>query len=137
MENRGIEEIETAARKYAAIRDKRMELNQQEAKVKTLLMALMGKHEKKVYERDGIHVEIVPVEETVKVKVTSEGDEAPARKGVTVAIPDKQDSGRADRGSRSEAQSDGGTDSRAEGESSESRKEDRPAQGEVAGADDF
>ena len=139
MENRGIEEIETAAKKYAGLRDRRMELNGQEAQVKTLLMALMAKHEKKIYERDGIHVEIVPVEETVKVKVTPESDDAPARKGVKIAVQDKSDAGATDRASRSEAQSDGAASPEAQGTGSEARSEDRPTQGQSRepGSDDF
>jgi|SRR5882672_6740311 len=89
MENRAIEELESAARRYAAIRDKRMALNEAEVKLKDLLLGLLKKHDKREYQRDGIRIWIKVEEETVKVKVDDE-------EGGDSAIPDKTKSGRAD-----------------------------------------
>jgi hypothetical protein len=79
MENRELKDIEDAARRYAGIRDKRMSLNEQEVKLKDLLLGLLKKHNKREYRRDGIEVWIKVEEETVKVKI-SEDDESPSRK---------------------------------------------------------
>lgn len=133
MENRAIDELESAARRYAAIRDKRMALNDAETKLQDLLMGLLKKYEKREYKRDGIEIWIKVEEEKVKVRVKDE-DESPSDRRKS-AVSDKQDSGRTDSRSRSEAQGDGGTSPQTEGESGQIGSEDRPAKGE--GADDF
>jgi hypothetical protein len=92
MENRAIDELESAARRYAAIRDKRMALNDAEVKLKDLLLGLLKKHDKREYQRDGIRIWIKVEEETVKVKVDDDDQE-----GGDSAIRDKTDTRAADR----------------------------------------
>jgi hypothetical protein len=76
-EDRAIRPLEDAAHDYAEIRDERMRLTEQETGLKAKLLSLMKKYQKTTYDRDGIHVEIVHEEETVKVRVKkpSEGGE--------------------------------------------------------------
>lgn len=69
MEDRMLEDLETAATDYAEIRDQRMALNKEEVQLKATLLSLMKKHGKENYKRDGIEVNIVHEEETVKVRV--------------------------------------------------------------------
>src|SRR5579862_7716284 len=95
MENRGIEELESAARRYAAIRDKRMALNDAETKLQDLLMGLLKKHGKREYKRDGIEIWIKVEEEKVKVRVKDE-DESPSERREN-AVRDESDSGAANR----------------------------------------
>ena len=138
MENRAIDELEEAARRYAAIRDKRMALNDAETKLQDLLMGLLKKHGKREYKRDGIEIWIKVEEEKVKVRVKDE-DESPSERRES-AVRDKSDTGTTDRASRSEAQGDGSASPEAQGTGSEARSEDHPAQGEAGrepGSDDF
>jgi hypothetical protein len=72
MEDRELAELKNTALQYAAIRDERMELTQQEAELKQRLLALMHKHKKETYNYNGISIEVVHEEETVKVKVKRE-----------------------------------------------------------------
>src|ERR1700675_4270806 len=74
MEYRGIPELENAARRYVAIRDKRMALNDAEVKMQDLLMGLLKKHDKREYKRDGIKIWIKTEEEKVKVRIEEEGN---------------------------------------------------------------
>lgn len=69
IEDRAIKPLEDAAHDYAEIRDERMRLTEQESGLKAKLLSLMKKHQKTTYDHDGIHVEIVHEEETVKVRV--------------------------------------------------------------------
>jgi hypothetical protein len=75
MEDREITELKNAAIHYADIRDERMDLTQEEAKLKQHLLALMHKHKKESYEYDGISITVVHEEETVKVKVKRESED--------------------------------------------------------------
>ena len=86
IEDRAIKPLEDAANDYAEIRDERMRLTEQETGLKAKLLSLMKKYQKTTYDRDGIHVEIVHEEETVKVRVKkpSEGGED---------APDDEDAG--------------------------------------------
>jgi len=73
MENMAdIPELEEAALDYAAIRDDRMKLMGEEVEKKTGLLGLMKKHGRKTYTCENITIELVPGEETVKVKVKKE-----------------------------------------------------------------
>jgi len=112
MENRAIEELESAARRYAAIRDKRMALNEAEVKLKDLLLGLLKKHDKREYQRDGIRIWIKVEEETVKVKVDEEG-------GEHESVRNETDPGRANREDESSAGSSEGTPGQAEGQNGE------------------
>jgi hypothetical protein len=68
-EDRAIKPLEEAAQDYATIRDQRMALNAEEVGLKAKLLRLMKKHGKQAYHRDGVSIEIVTEEETVKVRV--------------------------------------------------------------------
>lgn len=75
MEDRQLDDLEQAATSYAGIRDQRMELNKEEIELKGTLLTLMKKHGKETYKHDGIEINIVHEEETVKVKVAKEKEE--------------------------------------------------------------
>ena len=75
-EDRTIKALEDAAFQYAEIRDQRIDLNKSESDLKSTLLALMKKHGKKTYTRDGISIELVAEAETVKVKVRKAGEDA-------------------------------------------------------------
>lgn len=68
-EDSAIKPLEDAAKRYAKIRDERMELNTDEAKLKTSLITLMHKHGKTTYSRHGIVITLIPEGEKVKVKI--------------------------------------------------------------------
>jgi hypothetical protein len=70
-----IEELVEAAEHYVDIRDKRMSLTPKENELKTDLLNLMHKHHKKTYNHNGITIEIIAEEETVKVRVKKQEDE--------------------------------------------------------------
>lgn len=139
MENRAIDELEEAARRYAAIRDKRMALNDAETKLQDLLMGLLKKHGKREYKRDGIEIWIKVEEEKVKVRVKDE-DESPSE-GRENARHDKE-SRTADHGNASEAQGGRGASPQGESTSSEAGNPSGTIpqaadEGREPGADDF
>jgi hypothetical protein len=74
-EDRAIKPLEQAAAAYADIRDQRIALNVDEAKLKASLLALMHKHGKTIYQRDGVTITVIPEGESVKVKVRKPGDD--------------------------------------------------------------
>lgn len=74
-EDSAIAPLEKAAKRYAGIRDERMELNREEAALKASLITLMHKHQKTTYSRHGIEIKLVPEAENVKVKIKGKGDE--------------------------------------------------------------
>lgn len=78
MEDRKLKDLHDAALEYAEIRDQRMALSAQEVELKTSLLALMHKYKKESYVYDGIEINIVHEEETVKVKVKAAEKEAAA-----------------------------------------------------------
>jgi hypothetical protein len=78
MDDPAIEELETAAQEYATIRDQRMALNEEESELKTNLLAMMHKYEKKKYVHEGVEIRIVNADETVKVKIKKDSPEPPA-----------------------------------------------------------
>jgi hypothetical protein len=69
MEDRKIEELHAAAEDYAEVRDKRMDLLDEEIEMKASLGKLMHKHGLTKYSHHGLVVMLVPGEENVKVKV--------------------------------------------------------------------
>lgn len=73
-EDSAIAPLENAAKRYAKIRDERMELNDEEGKLKASLISLMHKHQKTTYSRHGIVITLIPEAENVKVKVKKPGD---------------------------------------------------------------
>jgi hypothetical protein len=74
MEDPVIEDLESAARLYADTRDKRMRLLDYEVQLKEDLLGLMVKNKKRRYVRDGVTIEIVAKEETVKVRIKKDED---------------------------------------------------------------
>lgn len=74
-EDSAIKPLEDAAKRYAKIRDERMELNADEAKIKAALIVLMHKHGKTTYSRHGITITLVPEAENVKVKIKGKDDD--------------------------------------------------------------
>jgi len=69
MEDPQIEELESAAERYAEIRDERMALTPREKQLKDDLLAAMKRHGKEKYNRDGIEIKVVHEKETVKVRL--------------------------------------------------------------------
>jgi lipase chaperone LimK len=67
-----IPELDEAATEYAAIRDERMKLTGEEVEKRSELHELMRKHEKMKYSYEGISIERIPGEESIKVKVRKE-----------------------------------------------------------------
>jgi hypothetical protein len=84
-EDRAIQPLEDAAQDYAAIRDQRIALNAEEIGLKAKLLRLMKHHGKQAYHRDGVSIEIVAEEETVKVRVKKADDDAARDQGEDIA----------------------------------------------------
>ena len=70
-----IEALQSAAMSYAEIRDQRQVLTTQESELKQKLLALMHKYKKDHYEYDGVVIDLIVEEETVKVKVSKHREE--------------------------------------------------------------
>jgi len=75
LEDHAIRALDTAATEYAEIRDQRMELTRQESPLKDRLLKLMKKHGREKYRHNGVTIEVVTTEETVRVKIAKPGDE--------------------------------------------------------------
>jgi hypothetical protein len=75
MEAPAIEELETLAKSYAKLRDKRQALTVQEVDLKGQLLGAMKKHKKTEYIYDNVTIKVVTEEETVKVKIAKDEDE--------------------------------------------------------------
>ena len=71
MEDHTIRPLEQGAQHYAAIRDKRIELNKEESELKTSLLKLMKEHNKTLYRHGGVTIRVIAGEEDVKVKVAT------------------------------------------------------------------
>lgn len=69
IEDSGIPELDQIGIEYAEIRDARIELNRRETDLKARVKGAMHKHKKEVYDYAGVHIEIIPGEEDVKVKI--------------------------------------------------------------------
>ena len=78
MADAKIAALHNAAMDYAEIRDQRQELTKSEVELKEKLIGLMHAHKKTVYDYNGVHIELIVEEETVKVKVR-DPDEAPPK----------------------------------------------------------
>lgn len=72
MEDARIPALEKIARDYADIRDQRIELNRDEAKLKERAIRAMHEYKKAVYKRNGIEIRLDPGEETLKVRIKAE-----------------------------------------------------------------
>jgi hypothetical protein len=68
-EDAKIDALEDAAQDYAAKRDQRMQLTIQESDLKMTLLRLMKENKKETYQRDGVEINIVHEEETVRVRI--------------------------------------------------------------------
>jgi hypothetical protein len=119
MENRAIEELENAARRYAAIRDKRMALNDAEVKLQDLLLGLLKKHGKREYVRDGIRVWIKIEEEKVKVRIEDEDAEG----GTDEPVRNDQNARGKNRASKESSGGNAGADHQGQAEGKEVRSE--------------
>src|SRR5947207_4768579 len=69
MADAKLEALHSAALDYAEIRDKRQELTKQEVELKGSLLTLMHKHKREHYEYNGVTIDLVAEQETVKVRV--------------------------------------------------------------------
>lgn len=74
-EDSKIQELHDAASEYADIRDQRQQLTTQEVDLKAKLLKAMKKHKKTEYDFDGVHIELVTEEETVKVRIKKASDD--------------------------------------------------------------
>ena len=70
-----IPEIDEAAEAYVEVRDRRQALTEKEVAAKDKLLGLMKGHKLSKYVFDGRLVEVVPIDETVKVKKLPSPDE--------------------------------------------------------------
>lgn len=75
MEDHAIPELENLAHDYADIRDRRMELTDQEHTLKINAVRLMHKHGKTIYQHDGVTITLVQGDEDVKVRVKKTADD--------------------------------------------------------------
>ena len=75
MTDRKIEALHAAAEEYVKIRDERMALTKQEAPLRDALLALMHKNKKTHYVYDDLEITVVPIDETVKVKIHEQDEE--------------------------------------------------------------
>jgi hypothetical protein len=75
MENRTIQELEDLGHQYATKRDERMDVGREEKALKVGIIALMHKHGKTHYVREGLEITLLPKDEDVKVKVKPDEDE--------------------------------------------------------------
>ena len=71
MADRKLKDLHEAALDYAEKRDERMALSVEEVELKQRLLKLMHKYKKEQYDFEGVHIEIVHEDETVKVRVKS------------------------------------------------------------------
>jgi hypothetical protein len=69
MKDAKLEALHNAALSYAEIRDQRQALTKQEVELKGSLLTLMHKHKKDHYEYNGVTIDLVAEQETVKVRV--------------------------------------------------------------------
>lgn len=76
MEDHAIRPLEQLAQEYAEIRDRRMELTQQEHALKLSAVKLMHKYEKTIYSHGGVTITLVQGDEDVKVRVKKADDDA-------------------------------------------------------------
>ena len=76
MEDREIADLEAKAHDYLKIRNKRQDLTRREVELKTDLLAMMHKHKRRDYTRDGIEIRIIVEQEKVQVKIHDEESES-------------------------------------------------------------
>ena len=69
LEDRGLADLDALALDYADIRDRRIDLNTEEADLKARVLAAMHKHGKEFYKRNGVEIRVIKGDDDVKVKV--------------------------------------------------------------------
>lgn len=69
IEDRRIKALDDVGRKYAEIRDARIELNREESVLKELAKKLMHQYDKTIYKHGEIEIILSPGEEEIRVKV--------------------------------------------------------------------
>src|SRR6266850_786549 len=89
MQDAKISGLHNAALDYAEIRDQRQELTTQEVDLKQRLIKLMHDNSKETYDYNGVHIELVHEDETVKVRIKriKEGED------VEVDVPEPENAG--------------------------------------------
>lgn len=75
MEDHAIRALDNAAAEYADIRDQRMALTTQETDLKSRALKLMKKYGKTTYKHNGVSIEIVAGDESIKVRVKVPSEE--------------------------------------------------------------
>jgi hypothetical protein len=74
--DRKIKPLDDVASAYADLRDRRIELTQEEAELKATAIKLMHKYGKTIYRHDGIEILLKEGEEDIKVKVRKDEPDA-------------------------------------------------------------
>ncbi|HEY6383450.1 MAG TPA: hypothetical protein VIY07_16810, partial [Pseudolabrys sp.] len=75
MDDAALDLLQQAALDYAAIRDQRQKLTARETELKQTLLTLMREQKRITYSFDGVDVERVVEQETVKVRVRKLAEE--------------------------------------------------------------
>ena len=86
-EDRRLQPLDDLAAAYAEVRDRRMELTDEEGQLKARAIALMHQFKKTIYKHDGIEIRLVAGAEDVKVKVRKAPDDADDDVEITEAHP--------------------------------------------------
>ena len=87
MADAKLEALHNAALDYAEVRDKRQELTKEEVALKGTLLTLMHKHKKDHYEYNGVTIDLVTEQETVKVRVAKAKVDSDEPEDVTETAP--------------------------------------------------
>jgi hypothetical protein len=74
-EDRRLQPLDDIAAAYVDVRDRRIDLNREEAELKASALELMHRFDKTIYKHDGIEIRLVAGEEDVKVKVRKAADD--------------------------------------------------------------
>jgi hypothetical protein len=86
-EDRRLQPLDDLAAAYAEVRDRRMELTDEEGTLKARAIALMHQFQKTIYKHDGIEIRLVAGAEDVKVKVRKAADDQDDDVAITEAQP--------------------------------------------------
>jgi len=90
MADAKLEALHNAALDYAEVRDKRQELTKEEVALKGTLLTLMHKHKKDHYEYNGVTIDLVTEQETVKVRVAKTKADDDELEEVTESTPEQE-----------------------------------------------
>jgi hypothetical protein len=86
-EDRRLQPLDDIAAAYVDVRDRRIDLNREEAELKASALELMHRFDKTIYKHDGIEIRLVAGEEDVKVKVRKAADDQDDDVEITEAQP--------------------------------------------------